>query len=380
MGDLKLRFLKISKVMIIGMLSILSSVMLTSSAFADMYVSFKKSIGRCYVYNPIDVNRINSENRIGTFKNIDKEKTFKVVSKAKNEEGYFKKCSEFYKLENLGWVCSSVLVPTKEYKNPFDGLNANNFIPLPEKKNQNVKDDAFDKDHVKITPSDKKDEYHNIRSIINRNDAQTVFPGNRTFIALSKNYISRINSKKKITKVIFPQNQHIQLDKSDFAINIKFGNDVPDKYIVDFIIECGNIVYTINAAVDSALPSQIVTLDIKETDEDKAVQQQDLSAYQDSINQASALPEEIKIAKILERVYSNDYLGYWSKRNTAYGDVISTSISNIFVLDHVFDSLLTEESIIDFAKNHIVGKLIGYGQVEIFDGKSRVLFLYKKLQ
>jgi hypothetical protein len=366
--------------MTIGISSVLFSVMLTSSAFADTYVSFKKSIGRCYVYDPVDVNRINSENRIGTFKNIDKEKTFKVVSKAKNEEGYFKKCSEFYKLKNLGWVCSSVLIPAKADQNPFSGLNENNFIPLPEKKNQYATNDVSGKDRVTITPSDKKDEYHNIRSIINRNDAQTVFPGNRTFIALSKNYISRINSKKKITKVIFPQNQHIQLDKSDFAINIKFGNDVPDKYIVDFIVECGNIVYTINAAVDSALPSQIVTLDIKETDEDKAVQRQDLSAYQDSINQASALPEEIKIAKILERVYSNDYLSYWSKRNTAYGDVISTSISNIFVLDHVFDSLLTEESIIDFAKNHIVGKLIGYGQVEIFDGKSRVLFLYKKLQ
>jgi hypothetical protein len=361
--------------MTIGILSSLFCVTIVSNVCADTFVRIKESIDRCYIYNPENSKRINSDNRIGTFLNKDKKQTFKVLNKTKNNEGYYKRCSEFFKLDKMGWLCSSLLESADRHENPFQGLTADNFEPLLPKKLSSEKVTEVEQN----IPSNAKSEYQNIRNIINKNDIQTVYPGKRSFVALSKNYISRINSKNKITKVIFPQNQQIQLDKSDFAINIKFGNDVPDKYIVDFIIECGNIVYTINAAVDSALPSQIVFLDVK--DENKATTiNEDLSAYRDSINQASALPEEIKIAKILERVYHNDYLGYWSKNITPYGDIISTNISNVFVLDHIFDSLVYEEEIIEYAKKHIIGKLIGYGQVEIFGGKSRVLMLYKKLQ
>lgn len=363
----------------------LISLTLSSFAYAKT-VRFDDRISTAFVYSASEgETKIKQSNRVGVFHNNDKAYVFNSTKTLKNPPNYYSRCSRFEYLEKLGWVCSSLLRDVKNFngtEKEFPGKTPATFTAHHEKKSVSVKTKTEAKakqvdPEPKTTENKKNDRYSGIRNIIEEDDEQVVYPGKRVFITLSKNYISRINSKEKITKVIFPHSEYIQLDQTDYAINIKFGSRVPDKYIVDIIIECKDIEYVINAAVDSSLPSQIIHL---KTYDNAEFKKEVDPKYDKFIKQASALPDEIKIAKILKRVYSNDLLSYWGRSSTVEGDVIKTSIDDIFVLDKMFDHNIGEIEITEYAKSHILGNLIAYGKVVTSEGHSRVLFLYQNIK
>lgn len=231
------------------------------------------------------------------------------------------------------------------------------------------------------------------KEIVDEKQKQTVTPNKRTFVELSRNYLNRITCEGKIENMVIPQDRGMeaQILNDNHDLFLRVGAVDIKQFPLDMSLVCDGQVYLINAVVHPNVPSQDITLVLPKGVRPLSVQQK--AKYQKAIQHSEALPLEEQVSKIMQRVYSGDFLAYWKEIDTPTAEsrwtlgsfsvllqkVISTNINDLIAWDFVFRGRVPAESLYDTIRKVVRGEIVAYGRVTYeSQGALRVIVLTKQ--
>jgi hypothetical protein len=210
-----------------------------------------------------------------------------------------------------------------------------------------------------------------MKALIESPEWQQAVSDRRSFAMLARNYTNRITCEGTIQDVIYPRTKGIELELKNQGhdLFLRVGLEVPadiTHYSVDLNIICDGEVFQINAAVDPEYPATNIELVLSGTSPQ-------LRGHENSVLQASALPHEEKIAKIMRRVWKGDLMEYWKARteNKNFGSgfvfrqSVKTQIDSITAWDFTAPPGLDIPRLLAALTGKTSGEVIAIGRVPL---------------
>lgn len=227
------------------------------------------------------------------------------------------------------------------------------------------------------------------REAVEKGGKQRIHANQREFIALSRNYINRIHCEGEITKLVPPPVgliDSVDLENEGQDLFLRIADKTPQDFPIDLNIICSGATYLLNGVVHSGLPTQDIELVLPEGAKNKVA----LRKFTKDIKEASALPLEEKVAKVLQRIYKGEFLPYWESetgqaiKKRGFGSmllsqVVHTNIEGLTGWDFIFSGNPNKEEIIMQSGRVVSGRLVGYGKVNLGDS-CRVIVLTQEDQ
>lgn len=230
-------------------------------------------------------------------------------------------------------------------------------------------------------------DFSKFKAEIERNAWHKVTADTRTFVAFARNYANRIHCDGVITDIVYPKDKGLELKilNNGHDAFLRVGNSVPQAYSyfpVDLNIICMGQVYQLNGVVDSKYPA--MNIDLVQSEE--SIRQEILKEHGELIRKASGLPHEEKITKIMQRVFQDDFMTFWSKRSSLdryeqdgfvfyLRQKVTTHIDDIVAWDFaVEDPEASIAELITILRPAMRGELISIGRVRYSNGQ-RVIIL-----
>lgn len=210
----------------------------------------------------------------------------------------------------------------------------------------------------------------------------------RNFAVFSRNYINRIHCEGVIEDVLYPTSKgaELELKNAGHDLFLRMGENVPDEFDhfpFDMNIICDGNVYQINGVVDDQYPAtNLELLPVDGTSNKK------LTRYGKAIRTAEALPHEEQIARILRRVWNDDFLPYWHKqaapaisdkdlKGIALRQQVITGISDLVAWDFVIqDGKADMPALMASVQKLVTGPIVALGRV-VLHGTQRAVVLTK---
>ncbi len=210
-----------------------------------------------------------------------------------------------------------------------------------------------------------------MKALIESPEWQRAASDRRSFAMLARNYTNRITCEGTIQDVIYPKTKGIELELKNQGhdLFLRVGLEVPadiTHYSVDLNIICDGEVFQINAAVDPEYPATNIELVLSGTSPQ-------LRGHETSVLQASSLPHEEKIAKIMQRVWKGDLMEYWKARteNKNFGSgvvfrqSVKTHIDSITAWDFTAPLGLDIPNLLAALTGKTSGEVIAIGRVTL---------------
>ena len=204
----------------------------------------------------------------------------------------------------------------------------------------------------------------------------------RNFSVFARNYTNRLHCDGVIQDVIYPTNKGLELELKNQGhdLFIRVGQNVPaefNHFPIDLNVICSGEVFQINAVIDAKYPA--TNLELELSGRQPAV---DLKAYTGSIQQASALPHEEKISKIIPRIWNDNPLSYWkvSSKTRSCGksctlrQTVHTEIDGIVAYDFTTPLYLDFPELLATLSGLTQGDVISIGKVSL-QNLQRVIIL-----
>ena len=242
------------------------------------------------------------------------------------------------------------------------------------------------------SPKDNQISYHKdtdtFRAQVEGPAWQKAHSDRRSFAVFGRNYINRIHCDGVISDVIFPTTKGLELELKNGGrdLFVQVGPEVPADityFPVDMYAICNNEVFQIAAVVDSKYPASNTELVLS-----GEIKPENLRGFENAIQKAQSLPHEEKIAKILKRVWNDDPLTYWSRKNinqTCKGmgspctlrQSLETGIDGMVAWDFVAPREATVHELLAGLSPHVSGQILGIGRVRLNEAQ-RVIILTNK--
>lgn len=204
----------------------------------------------------------------------------------------------------------------------------------------------------------------------------------RNFSVFARNYTNRIHCDGVIQDVIYPTTKGLELELKNQGhdLFIRVGQSVPAEFThfpIDLNVICSGEVFQINAVVNAAYPA--TNLELELSGRRPAV---DLKAYSGSIQQASALPHEEKISRIVPRVWNDNPLQYWKVstktrscgKGCALRQTVYTEVDGIVAYDFTAPIHLDFPELLAMLSSLTKGDVISIGKVPL-KNLQRVIIL-----
>ena len=254
---------------------------------------------------------------------------------------------------------------------PAKSEAAGKSLPDPERKSTNPKTRQMQ--YGKDTDS--------FRNQVEGPEWQRATADRRNFGVFARNYTNRIHCDGVIQDVLYPTSKGLELEikNQGHDLFVRVGQDVPVEFShfpVDLNVICSGEVFQINAVIDAKYPATNLELELS----GRPVE--NIKAYKSSIQQASALPHEEKISRIVPRVWNGRPLQYWkvSTRTRSCGkkctlrQTVHTEIDGIVAYDFTAPLHLGFPELLATLGGLTKGDIISIGKVPL-QNLQRVIIL-----
>lgn len=254
---------------------------------------------------------------------------------------------------------------------PAKSEAAGKSLPDPERKSTNPKTRQMQ--YGKDTDS--------FRNQVEGPEWQRATADRRNFGVFARNYTNRIHCDGVIQDVLYPTSKGLELEikNQGHDLFVRVGQDVPVEFShfpVDLNVICSGEVFQINAVIDAKYPATNLELELS----GRPVE--NIKAYKGSIQQASALPHEEKISRIVPRVWNDRPLQYWkvSTRTRSCGkkctlrQTVHTEIDGIVAYDFTAPLHLGFPELLATLGGLTKGDIISIGKVPL-QNLQRVIIL-----
>ena len=209
----------------------------------------------------------------------------------------------------------------------------------------------------------------------------------RNFGVFARNYTNRIHCDGVIQDVLYPTTKGLELEikNQGHDLFLRVGQDVPAEFThfpVDLNVICSGEVFQINAVIDAKYPATNLELELS----GRPVE--NIKGYSGSIQQASALPHEEKISRIVPRVWNDKPLQYWNVstrtrscgKNCTLRQTVHTEIDGIVAYDFTAPLHLGFPELLATLGTLTKGDVISIGKVPLRNLQRVIILTVQKTE
>lgn len=214
-----------------------------------------------------------------------------------------------------------------------------------------------------------------------------IMPDKVAFANLSRNYVNHVRCEGEIQAVIIPEDRGMdfKLLKNKHDIYIRVGETPFTQFPLDMSLVCDGRSFIINGLVSPRTISQEIELVLPKKGE---LTIGEAERWKEGITKSGAMPLEDQVAKITQRVFRGEPLGYWrdldisaAKSRWTYDHysvllqkAVDTNINGLLAWDFVFRGQVERQTAYNEIRKIVRGEVVSYGSYQ-YEGKDMMRFI-----